>query len=271
MTVKTCSHFVDLETLAYERALALSGMPEVVPLQTVFDDAMKERASLARDKRRNGWTKISADCGLVEIMNDVADFFRIGGVRARMGGREVASWLQPMLMRETGGFITTMWQHDDDPEEDVFWLRLKAEPGNEGIVVPTDAVDENERERLVNEKRVELQGEGMLTNVLICPVFQGSKGNLTAHNVPLAKLISDLEQAGNMTWNPTPEDGGRFLRKTNKEAVIGINEDAFTKAVSEFPAIAPDFFGATRPVVRAAMRRGWLNPFAKRGVGMARF
>ncbi len=187
-------------------------------------------------------------------------FFVVEGRRiTHAAGREMGRWVQPLIAKETKGYIAFlrasgggMARVIDDPNG--FLIRAKAEPGNRGYSV--DDVD---------------------TCVLVAPPVQFSQGNLGLHRKALA---GELDKNGNpikrvpfasaalepapswvrkAVWEDGPEDGGRFDKKVNRYGRISVTNVEHLTDELTLTGQPDDFAWVTLPLLREIRRHGLGN------------
>lgn len=121
-------------------------------------------------------------------------FFNIVGAKIR-ANREVPAWPQPML-KELGKGVVVLVKSMDKHGETMFLLIAKQEPGN-----PANK-----------------------NHILLGPTIQASESNMAqvhgGKRPPFAELLD--KYSNSITWIELPQDGGRFLDKVNKYAIMEI-------------------------------------------------
>ncbi|MBI4133258.1 NDP-hexose 2,3-dehydratase family protein [Candidatus Uhrbacteria bacterium] len=179
-------------------------------------------------------------------------FFTVRGRHVRRAaGREVSGWSQPLIFGDSGGTVA-LAICSVVGEGDLYLVRVKAEPGAMGIEV-----------------------DGQNTRVIVSPTLQFSRSNLERHGralrgetdergqsikpVPLAGILN--EHRFRVSWQPVPEDPGRFADKVNRAGFIHApSTDAFNGDITELPEEQRhDFAWVNLEVLRMLCSRGYAN------------
>jgi len=165
------------------------------------------------------------------------EFFGLVGVRVRTDKREVkGGWTQVML-EEVGKGVVVLVESVNEKGDPIFLLTSKPEPGN-----PADKYF-----------------------VLLKPTIQASESNMAqAHGGKRPPFAGLLDQYGSsIIWIGLPQDGGRFLGKANKYAIIEIvPEDA------EKIALPPDARWFQTDEIVEASKSGDINEHLSQALEM---
>jgi hypothetical protein len=224
-----------LNEFAYPRALRIAEMrTRIVPLE-----------SLAPTWRIDGGALGRPD-GL---------FYRVVGIEVRLADR---TYGQPLIMSREPDFHGCIVLITDG---DRLLVRLKAEPGNTGII-DTDGQD---------------------TCVLLAPPIQASKSSMVIHQravrgetdehgqpyrrVPLCDLVTDgrfIEplsdfQRGGTAWQAIAEDGGAFYKKRNLYGLVDVPSLEVGAEIAALGVAGEDFAWISREVLRRCFKNGLAN------------
>lgn len=136
-------------------------------------------------------------------------FFRMIGIKVKTDKREVEGGWTQIILEEIGKGVVVLVKSVDEKGNPIFLLTSKPEPGN-----PADK-----------------------NFVLLKPTIQASESNMAqAHGgkrPPFAELLD--KYGDSVIWIEPPQDGGRFLNKVNKYAIIEITIEDMRKI-----ALPPD-------------------------------
>ncbi len=130
-------------------------------------------------------------------------FFNIVGAKIQ-ADREVPAWSQPII-KEFGKGVVALVKSKIEEGDTKFLLTARQEPGN--------SADKS--------------------YILLGPTIQASESNMSqAHGGKRPPFAELLDKCGNsVTWTELPQDGGKFLNKTNKYAVVEIIAEEAKKIV----------------------------------------
>ncbi len=145
-------------------------------------------------------------------------FFSVEGLRVKTNFGPVASWDQPIINQpEVGilGIITKIVDH-----KRYFLMQAKMEPGNVNVIQLSPTVQATKS----NYTQVHKGKLPLYLEYFIHPEEHG------------AKVLVDV---------PQPEQGGRFLKKLNRNMVLEVSGDV---------AVSEDFFWLTLKQIKALMR-----------------
>lgn len=183
-------------------------------------------------------------------------FFELIGGTFSPGGREVASWAQPLIAEKGGAGLVVLFAHRVGDEFQLL-LQASSEPGNLGVIVQGS---DEELATLVADNRGEIvtakvegaEVRGLLSSVLVRPTIQGSATNIAKHDlrVPLVTVYQRLLTAGRVHLFAQVEDGGKRFQHVNHYAVIVLTDDERAEVDAEL-ANPPQASGAQKPAYTA--------------------
>ena len=230
--------------------------------------AMERAAALAMEVEPCPLGELAPDWVVGDsIARPDGGFFTVEGRRiVRAAGREISGWKQPLIAKETAGFVAFLRtnNHFSPSGRDGFLVRVKAEPGNYGIQLPGD----------------------LDSCVLVAPPVQFSKGNLANHEralrgendaqgrpikrVPFASaaLPKPPSWVRNVVWEDGVEDGGRFDKKRNRYGRISITDPAHILDEVALTGAVDDFAWVDLPLLREIRRHGLGNGFLRSALSM---
>lgn len=142
---------------------------------------------------------------LGNLRHSSGKFFSIEGIQVETNFSRVQSWNQPIINQPEVGFLGFIVKHLDGVPH--FLMQAKMEPGN-------------------------------IRCIQLAPTLQATKSNYTrvheGKSPPLLEFFRDRSEARVIVDSLQSEQGGRFLRKRNRNIVIEVPDDAAIPGSEDF-------------------------------------
>ena len=215
------------ERLAISKAVEASDPQPIVDWREAKRKEIDFDAQLIRLDEVRGW-RADEDGN---IRHDSGQFFGVEGVRVQAGKlREVRGWDQPIYTQPEGGVLAMVARETPDAGVE-FLLQAKAEPGNIGTL--------------------QLVPSLQCTWSNIRRVHQGA-------NPPLTEILHSSEGVRWVYRAEHNEEGGRFWRKSNENAVLFLDDQSLiTTDLSLF------HWASLSQIKSLALLDNLLSPFVK--------